>query len=230
MQPSQTLPSATSVVLADEQPLVRYAVKSILEKTQRYTIVGEASNADEALKLIASLKPDIAVIDLGLPGKSGMQVIYEIKERLLASKVIILSSHIEETKVEQAVLAGAAGYILKTCTPSELLIAVDRGLKGDVILPERFLHLRESVGSQRRLANGANPGPHRADPLDKLSKREREVFFLLAEGLPNRIIAKRLFISPRTVETHRARVIKKLGFGSTADLVRYAIRNNLLTL
>ena len=135
----------------------------------------------------------------------------------------------DEATVRQSIAAGAEAYLLKDSSPEEFLNALQAIENNKIYLPQKFSHLYEE------LQELANTSPSKIsgelhDPLSILSKREREVFYLLANGLPNRIIAKKLFISPRTVETHRARVIKKLGFASTADLIRYAIRNNLLTL
>jgi DNA-binding NarL/FixJ family response regulator len=216
-----------TVVLTEDHDIVRYAVRALLEKSGHYRIVGEAENAETTLELLEKHRPELAVLDLGLPGRSGLETIYQIKERGLPTRVVVFTMYDDPAKIKQALAAGAAGYILKSSSPEVLLEELGRIMRGEVVLPKRYENLRNEIGWTP--ATGEKPATE-GDPLEKLSKREREVFFLLADGLPNRVIAKKLFISPRTVETHRARVIKKLGFSSTADLIRYAIRHNLLTV
>lgn len=222
-----TTPDQTTVVLTEDHDIVRYAVRALLEQSGRYRVVGEAENAEKSLELLEKLRPEIVLLDIGLPGRSGLESIYQIKERGLATKIVVFTMYDDPAKMKQALAAGAVGYLLKSSPPENLLQELERVLRGEVVLPKRYEHLKNEVTWSP--TSGEKP-PGEGDPLDKLSKREREVFFLLADGLPNRVIAKKLFISPRTVETHRARVIKKLGFNSTADLIRYAIRHNLLTV
>jgi DNA-binding NarL/FixJ family response regulator len=216
------------VLLADDHSIVRHAVRTILESSKNYSVVGEAENSEQIVKLLEELRPDLLILDLGLPGRSGLETIFEVKQKQIPVKIVVLTMYEEENKVIQTIAAGAAAFLLKSTTPSEFIEALDKVSSGAVYLPRRFDYLRETITSQSHQEDGAVRGG--ADPLSKLSQREREVFYMLAEGLPNRTIAKKLFISARTVETHRARVIKKLGFNSTADLIRYALRNNLLSL
>ncbi|MBN8548528.1 MAG: response regulator transcription factor [Deltaproteobacteria bacterium] len=216
-----------TVVLTEDHDIVRYAVKSLLEKSGHYKVVGEAENAESTIDLLEKHRPQLAILDLGLPGRSGLETIYQIKERGLPTRVVVFTMYDDPAKMKQALAAGAAGYILKNSSPEVLLEELSRIMNGEVVLPKKYEPLKSESGWTP--STSEKPSSE-TDPLDKLSKREREVFFLLADGLPNRVIAKKLFISPRTVETHRARVIKKLGFSSTADLIRYAIRHNLLTV
>lgn len=216
-----------SVVLTDDHRLIRHAMRALLDKSTQFSVVGEARDAEETLDLLKQHSPDLLILDVGLPGKSGIELIYEIRQQHLSPKIAVLTMYEDEEKVRQALGAGANGYIYKDVAPKDLLSALDRVISGELVIPEQFNHLREELASGS-LSNGH--GRDSADPLSKLSKREREVFHLIASGMPNRVIARKLFISPRTVETHRARVIKKLGFSSTADLVRFAIKNNLLGL
>ena len=132
--------------------------------------------------------------------------------------------HEEDSHVKAAISIGARGYIIKDAGPKEILQAIDQVYRNQLFLPKRFEHLRVELENISKTEGEGCASQH---PLAKLSKREREVFYLLVEGKPNRVIAKQLFLSPRTVETHRARLIKKLGMQSTADLVRYAMKNNL---
>lgn len=215
--------SNVKVLLADDHSIVRHAIRTIIETVDGYTIAGESENADKTISLVDELRPDLLILDLGLPGKSGLEAIYEIKQRGSPVKIVVLTMYEEEDKVRQALAAGASAYLLKNSSSREFIDALAAVRRGEIFLPKRFEHLRDSLSS-------GSPTEISTDPLHKLSQREREVFYMLADGMPNRVIAKKLFISSRTVETHRARVIKKLGFNSTADLIRFAIRNNLLSL
>ena len=156
-----------------------------------------------------------------------MDVIHELKGKKIHTKIVILSMYDDEIKVKQALASGSDGYLLKDFSPDEFLIAMNSVVSGKKVVPPKFNHLLTQVSDpSSKNANGSSSTA--TDPLEILSPREREMFFLLVEGLPNRTIAKKLFISPRTVETHRARVIKKLQLSSNADLIRYAIKHGLV--
>lgn len=216
------------VVIADDHKLLRHAVRDILGKTPSYEIVGEASNAEEAIKVVAKERPDILILDLGLPLRSGLDVILELRRAKLDVKIVVLSMYEDEAKVKQALSNGANGYLLKDFSPEQFSDALTTVISGKVFVPQKFSHL---AGTPHSIAtNGTNGHGTSNDPLSALSPREREMFFLIVDGLPNRTIAKKLFISPRTVETHRARVIKKLQLASNADLVRYAIKHGLVVV
>jgi len=248
-----------TVIIADDHALVRHGIKLILTQASantplekypsfnKYKVVGETPDADETVEMVLELKPRLLILDLGLPSKSGLEVIVELKRAKVATKIVVLTMHTNELLAKQAFAAGASAYILKDFTPAELLDALDLVLDGLHVVPAKMQQLHEKILNSKNSAGPVIAGHltnealsnksklrskiklHKTEltHLEILSKREREVFYLLAEGLPNRTIAKKLFISPRTVETHRARVIKKLDFGSTADLIRYAIKNGL---
>ena len=220
------LSNPARILLVDDHTIVRHAVRTILDASGRYQVIGEAGTADEAIETARNGKPQFVLVDLGLPGKSGIEFIFELHQEGSAARILILTMHEDEARVRQAFDAGARGYLLKSSSSAELLEALDTVADGGIYLAPRFAHLKGEVLA--REAKGPPTSP--TDPLGLLSRREREVFYLLADGMPNRLIARKLFISPRTVETHRARVIRKLGFQSTAELIRFAIRNNLLTL
>jgi DNA-binding NarL/FixJ family response regulator len=224
MQTGSSNDNKIPVVLIDDHTIVRHAIKTTLDATKHYIVVGEGSTADEAVSLTESLKPQVILMDLGLPGKSGLEAIYELRQKNVGTRIAVLTMYEDEIKAKQAFAAGASGYILKNTPVQKFLEALEKVISGGRYLPEQFSYLESSITALQ------HDGPSSVDPLAELSKREREVFYLLADGMPNRVIAKKLFISPRTVETHRARVIKKLNCNSTADLIRYAIRNNLLSL
>lgn len=217
-----------TMVIADDHAFVRHGLKELAEK-EGYSIVAECNNADSIVELTRKHNPAFIVMDLALPGKSGLEAIKEIsKMNGAAPKIVVLSGIEDEATIRHAFAVGASGYVLKQSEPEDLFDAFQKVEQGDQALPSRLAHLAEEISNDSKTRKNGKV-PTEIDPLGKLSKREREVFYLLADGLPNRVIAKQLYISPRTVETHRARVIKKLGFQSTADLIRYAIRNKLLT-
>lgn len=212
------------VFITDDHTVVRHALRTIIESSQDYVVIGESDQCDETIKMVSECKPDVLVLDLGLRGRSGIETLHCLRENGLTPKVLILSMHEEDSHVKAAISVGAHGYIIKDAGPKEILLAIDQVYHNHLFLPKRFEHLR---GELENLPKSEAAGCATQHPLAKLSKREREVFYLLVEGKPNRVIAKQLFLSPRTVETHRARLIKKLGMQSTADLVRYAMKNNL---
>jgi len=198
------------VVIADDHNLLRHAVRGILETESRYLIVGEASTAEQAIALVEKEHPDILILDLGLPQRSGMDVIHELKGKKIHTKIVILSMYDDEIKVKQALASGSDGYLLKDFSPDEFLIAMNSVVSGKKVVPPKFNHLLTQVSDpSSKNANGSSSTA--TDPLEILSPREREMFFLLVEGLPN-----------------RARVIKKLQLSSNADLIRYAIKHGLV--
>jgi two-component system nitrate/nitrite response regulator NarL len=203
------------VILIEDHDLIRYTLRRYLESSGRYSVVAEAHNVDSALTLTKELIPDLSIVDIGLPGKNGFEYVAQAKKLLPDLRVVCLSMYEENQKVHSALELGAVGYISKSSPPELFLASLSRILGGETVIPN-FHTVSENLSKA-------------TDPLHKLSRREREIFLLLADGDPNRVIAKKLSISPRTVETHRARVIKKLGFNSTTDLVRFAIRHHLLT-
>lgn len=217
---AENIQAPIRVILIEDHDLIRHTLKLYLESSGKYQVVGEAREVGSGLALTQQLKPELALVDIGLPDRSGLEYVSSVQETSLEVKVICLSMYEDSETIKRALAVGAAGYIHKSCAPEGFLEQIKDILEGQVIQPSTTTnrHL-EMVRSQEMSS----------DPLKKLSRREREIFMLLAEGQPNRAIAKLLLISPRTVETHRARVIKKLGFSSTSDLVRFAIRNQLLT-
>jgi len=215
------------VAISDDHTVVRHALHTIIGTLEKFEVVAEASDYDSTTTLLKEQPIDILVLDLALPDRSGFEVLAYIREQEINTRVMVLSMFEEDHKVKQAILAGACAYLLKDATPQEILNALESTSKGEIFLQKRFEHLRIVIEEASKTSSGHCAEEH---PLYKLSKREREVFYLLVDGKPNRVIAKQLFLSPRTVETHRARLIKKLGLNSTADLVRFAIKNCLLNV
>ncbi|MCB0329092.1 MAG: response regulator transcription factor [Bdellovibrionales bacterium] len=219
--------SISSILHADPHRLFRFGIEALLSRSGRYEYLAECENAQETLEKVIKLRPDILLIELALKDKSGVEVIQQLRMEQRPIKIIVLSGYEDEATVRHSLHAGADGYVFKSSTPELLLEALAAVREADsVVLPNSLNHLQNQ---KHKDGNGRSKNSlSEFDPLVTLSKREREVFYLLADGQPNRVIAKQLFISPRTVETHRARVIRKLGFENTADIIRYALRNNLM--
>jgi DNA-binding NarL/FixJ family response regulator len=209
-----------SVVLADDHQIVRQGLRAILQTVPDVQLVGEAADGQEALRLVERLRPNVLVLDLMLPGLNGFEVTRRVSRRFPKTCVVILSMHSDAAYVAEALRAGASGYVVKEAGFEELLRAIREGAAG-----RRYLSppLSETaLGQYARRADGLPP-----DPYETLTPREREVLQLTAEGLTGVAVARRLHISPRTVETHRANVMRKLGVKNQKELIRYAVRRGL---
>ncbi|MFC1976264.1 response regulator [Chloroflexota bacterium] len=206
------------MLLVEDHVVVRQGIKALLADESDIEIVGEADNGREALRLVSELHPDVVLMDISMPGLNGIEATRQIRQRFDKVKVIILSMHANEEYVFQVLRAGASGYVLKQSDSSEVLTAIRAALSGGSFLSppisrtviEDYVHRVEARGQ--------------GNDLDLLTSREREVLQLLAEGLPNREIAKQLNISIKTVETHRSNMMNKLGVSGKTDLVKYALR------
>jgi len=209
------------ILLVDDHPIVRQGLRTLLQAEAEFAVVGEASSGIEALGLIEHLKPDVLVVDLMMPGVTGLEVVQQTRKSSPLTRVIVLSMHSDEGYVLQALKCGAMGYVLKEANPCDLILAVR-----EVVAGRRFLSAPLSERAiEVYIRRGQEAGE---DPYELLTKREREVLQLAAQGLTNNGIAAALFISPRTVEIHRANMMHKLGLHHQADLVRYAMRRGIL--
>ena len=209
----------TRVLLADDHRLVRAGIRSILEGVPGFEVVGEASDGPEALRLAREHAPDVVLLDIALPGMNGLEAAAQLKRERPDARVVILSMHANEEYVAQALRAGASGYLVKDSTVPELELAIAAVLRGETYLsPAVSKHV---VSAYLRGAGGG-------DPLDSLTARQREVLRLIAEGRSTRDIATALGVSIKTVETHRAHLMERLGIREVAGLVRYAIRTGLV--
>ena len=207
------------VALCDDHAVVRGGLRRILEEEPDVEVVGEAGNATEAVTLAAATRPDVFVMDLGLPGTSGIEATRQVRAASPDTKVLVLTVHDDVAYLRKAFDAGAAGYLVKEAADVELVLAVRHVASG-----QEYVH--PSLGAAL-LAPGAS-GPRPGGPGGELSDREIEVLRLVALGHTNAEIAADLYVSVRTVETHRAHLQQKLNLKARADLVRYAREIGLL--
>jgi DNA-binding NarL/FixJ family response regulator len=210
-----------TLVLADDHSLVRQGLRALLESEHGFRVVGEAGNGLDALRVVEQLQPRILVLDLMIPELSGLEVTRQLRKRSPKTRVIILSMHKDESYVMQALKNGAAAYVLKDSSAQELIKAVHEALANRHYLSPPLGHA--AVEAYLRESNA-----EQFDPYSSLSDREREVLQLAAEGHTNGAIGKRLYISPRTVEVHRANMMAKLGLRNHTELIRYALKHGIL--
>jgi len=204
------------ILLADDHQMFTQSLRSVLER-EKFEVVGEATDGHEAVKLAEKHRPDIAVLDLGMPGLNGLSAAREIEKVSPDTKTIILTSHPDEQYVVDALRAGATGYVLKTRASADLVAAIREVSRGS-------LYLSEGVSRDALRSHLANE----EKSVGVLSGREREVLQLIAEGKSTKEIAALLSLSVKTIETHRTRLMAKLGIHETAGLVRYAIRKGFI--
>lgn len=207
-----------SAVLADDHPIVRQGLRTLLENEDHCRVIGEASDGLTAIELIERLQPDVAILDVQLPDLNGLEVARRVRQRSSRTRVIMLSMHSDEPFVLDALRHGASGYVLKDSATTELLQAVHAVMRG-----ERYLSRSLAQMAFESYAQRANLDSGPIDRYDLLTAREREVLQLAAQGKSNDEIGDRLSISPRTAETHRANLMRKLSLKSQTDLVHYAL-------
>jgi DNA-binding NarL/FixJ family response regulator len=213
-----------SIVIVDDHPLFREGLKSIISRNTEYKVVGEAGTGREGLELALALKPDLVLIDVSLPDKSGIALTREIRCRLSETRVLIISMHSKIDYIAEAFQAGATGYVVKESASNGLLRGLETVTKGDYFLDSSLSH----AVVENLLNFPIKEARIRDDDYGSLTPREQEIMRLLAEGFPTKEIAKKLFISPKTVENHRSNIMGKLGLHSTIELVRYAARLGLI--
>jgi DNA-binding NarL/FixJ family response regulator len=208
------------IILADDHKLVRQGLRSLLETQPGFEVIGEASDGQEALKLIETLSPDVAFLDVMMPNLNGIEAAKLANQRGSKTKLIFLSMHSNATYVVRALQSGGLAYVLKDSDFSEILQAIENVLEG-----RRYI---SSAIAGEVLETLLNTGADKKNSLDVLSPREREILQLIAEGNTNAAIAEKLTLSVRTIEAHRAHIITKMRFNSQADLVRFAIQEGLI--
>lgn len=212
-----------SIVLADDHDVVRQGLKALLDTEPDLFIRGEAKDGLGALQLVESLKPDILILDLMMPGLNGLEVTRQVGKLSPTTRIIILSMHAGEAYVLEALRNGATGYVLKDSGADELVEAIHEVMEG-----HRYLSSPLSERAIDLYIQQAQDVP--VDSYQTLTTREREVLQLAAEGNTNAEIADMLSISPRTAETHRANMMRKLNLHSSTDLIRYALQRGIIPM
>ena len=209
------------VVIADDHSVVRQGIRGVLEEINELDVIGEVGDGVGALSMVSDLSPDVVVLDVNMPAMSGLEVTMALREEGSPVRVLILSMHDDPEYVLQAVRAGADGYVLKDVSPAELRDAVIAVHEGRDHFTARVTQ-QLSVGLRREIEE-----EQLRTRLGSLTQREREVLLLVAQGLTNREAGGKLEISPRTVETHRERVMDKLRIRTVAGLTRFVVEHNL---
>jgi DNA-binding NarL/FixJ family response regulator len=210
-----------NILLGDDHILVRHGLRKILEEQPDWRVVAETSDGREAVRDTLSLRPDIAILDIGMPRLSGIEATRQITRQLPKMNVLILSMHAEDAYVTQAMKSGARGYLLKDSADTELIRAVTAVAAGKSFFSRAVEIMLDTYG--RNLSEKGM-----GDRYETLSQREREIFQLIAEAHSNKDIANMLSVSLATVETHRAHILHKLDVHNTAELVMYAVRRGVI--
>jgi DNA-binding NarL/FixJ family response regulator len=213
----------TRIVLADDHEVVRQGLRSLLVAEKDFDVIGEASDGLEACDLTNRLKPDVLVLDLMMPGLGGLDVALQVSKRSPGTRVVILSMHASEAYMLEALRNGASAYVIKGASAGDLVHAIREAVAGRRYLSPPFSN--ESVEAYLLKAETAG-----RDPYETLTPREREVLHLAAEGLTTTEISTRLSISPRTAETHRAHVLRKLNLHGQTELIHYALQRGIVPL
>lgn len=212
------------ILLADDHTLIRSGITNLLQNIKDFVIVGEAEDGEDAVHKTSELRPTVVVIDLSMPKLSGIEATKIIKKRYPETKVLVLTMHENEEYVYQILKSGASGYVLKSAGKDELTAAIRAASKGEKFFSPRISQLM-AEGYVKRVDRGTPESPKGDVPL---TRREREILALVTSGLTNQQIADQLFISPRTVDTHRTNIMQKLDIHDLANLVRYAIEHGII--
>lgn len=205
--PARGKPHVISLMLVDDHPILRDALRKVLEHSKVAKVVAEASDGEEAVSLGLKSKPDLVIMDIDLPIMNGIEATKRLVDASPITKILVLAASDEKSQVVEAVKAGASGYLLKTTGSEEVIEAVRKVYAGDLVFPPS---LSEFVRSELR-------APHVMSPLERLTEREREILSLMAEGRSNPAICESLSLAPKTVETHIGRIFMKLGLEPTSD-------------
>ncbi len=211
-----------NIVLADDHQIVRKGIQALLATQPDFQIIGEASDGLVAVNLVEKVHPDVLVLDLMMGGINGLEVTRQLSKKCPSTGIVILSMHSDEAYVLEALRSGARAYILKDNTADELVHAIR-----EVAIGHHYLSTPLSERAIQVYTQNAQPGAD-DDPYNRLTTREREILQLTAQGWGTPQIAERLFISPRTVETHRANLMHKLSLRSQTELLRYAAAKKII--
>ena len=212
------------ILLVDDHPLFRAGLKSLLVDNPAFQIIGEAGDGEEAIRLAKTLKPDLLLLDISLPDKSGIEITREIKELFPEILIMIVSMHSKIDFITESFRAGALGYVIKESAAERLVQGLETVARGEYFLDSSLSHkvVEKILGLPTKEALITD------EKYASLTPREEQVLRLLAEGHSAREVGEKLFISPKTVENHRANIMDKLDLHSTLDLIRYAVRLGLV--
>ncbi len=216
----------TKILIADDHHLVRSGLINLLDPIEDFTVIGEAEDGEEAVAKAGSLRPDVIILDISMPKLSGTEATKQILKKYPEVKVLVLTMHENEEYVYQIFRSGASGYILKNSTKEELATAIRTVAKGEKYFSSRISEIMIR-GYVDRAEQRDTPESGPIGDADVLTNREREILGLVAEGLTNQQISDKLFISPRTVETHKTNIMQKLDIHDSAKLVKYAVEKKL---
>ncbi|MFU8859851.1 MAG: response regulator [Cyclonatronaceae bacterium] len=211
-----------NVLLADDHNIVRYGISSILNTSPDINIVAEASDGVEAVNLFKQYQPDVCIIDISMPNMNGLESTRQILRVSPGARIIIMTMHLNEEYLNQVLGAGAAGYLLKNTNKTDLINSIRRVYNGEKVFSTTVSELMTQSYIRQSKKQDI---PNRSGTKIHLTRRENEILKLIAEGQTSQAIATRLFISPRTVDTHRANLMQKLNAKNSAALVRYAVEN-----
>src|SRR5207244_1301424 len=210
------------LLIADDHAILRHGLRRIREAEPDMSVIGEAATGIDAVKRAKQLKPDVVIMDISMPEQDGIESMRQIV-KALPSRVLILTVHLEHHVISEAVSAGAAGYLAKDSLDQELVAAVRTVVHGGTVFSSNVS--KRLAESSQLPSSGGGSAPR---SLEALTTREREVFLLLAEGRTPSEVANSLFVSPKTVHTHRQHIMEKLGLRTTTELIRYALRQGLI--
>ena len=214
----------TRILIADDHAMFRAGIRALLENEPLMEIVGEVSSGDDAVDQVRILKPHVVLMDLSMPGSSGLEATRRIAALHLDTAILVLTAHAEEEYLVPVVEAGASGYLIKESEIGELMLAIQAVARGNHYFSSSLSQGDDPNDFVLRARSDVKSG------YDRLTDREREVLQLIAEGHANRTIAEQLVISVKTVEAHKAHIMSKLGARNRTDLIRYAIRRGIISL
>ena len=207
------------LLIADDHAILRHGLRRILDAEPDMTVIGEASTGTDAVKKAKQLKPDVVIMDISMPDQDGIESMRQIVKSV-GTRVLILSVHLEQHVISEAVSAGAAGYLAKDSLDHELVSAVRSVVHGGTVFSANV--------SKLLIEYSLSGGAPTSRALENLTTREREVFFMLAEGKSPSEVAGSLFVSPKTIHTHRQHIMEKLALRTTTELIRFALRQGLI--
>jgi len=213
-----------TILIVDDHPLIREGLKSIIKTNDALEVIGEAENARDAIRIVKNFKPDLVLLDLALPDKSGFELAREIRSMLPKARIMIVSMHSKVDYVIKAFQAGATGYMVKESATERLLQGIERVLNGEYFMDSAVSHsvVKKLIQAPAKEMKIKDAG------YETLTPREQEIMVLLTEGYSAKEAAAKLFISPKTVENYRTSIMNKLGLHSSLELVRYAARLGLI--